>query len=216
MKLIARLVLAAVAATLLSGAARGQSTSALITVSCSAWASLGQGPLDVTLRDKTPVWVVAAPTQPSDSALTGDPLEMTGSIGSTRAFLIPQQLWARAANCQGSKVVTAPTAGVAAFGPSGKTPVTGSFSAAGQSASFQPINGRAFNITLWGTFSASVQLERSFDSGATWRALTASGVTLYAWTGAASETAEEAEYGVIYRLNCTAYTSGTVNYRISQ
>jgi hypothetical protein len=103
-------------------------------------------------------------------------------------------------------------------GNPGLTPaaVTGTFTATGQSASFTPICGRPFNVTLSGTFVASVQLERSFDAGSNWHPITAAGTQLYAWTAAASETAEEHESGPIYRLNCTAYTSGTVNYRISQ
>lgn len=99
--------------------------------------------------------------------------------------------------------------------PSGRAPVIGTFGATGQSASFIPVSGRAFNVSVYGTFSASVQLERSFD-GTNWFPITAAGTQLYAWTGAASEAAEDAEFNVSYRLNCTAYTSGTVNYRISQ
>ena len=94
--------------------------------------------------------------------------------------------------------------------------LAGSFSATGQSAIFWPAADRTFNATLYGTFSASVRLERTFDGGTNWHPLTAAGTQLYAWTAAASETCEEAEEGVGYRLNCTAYSSGTVNYRLSQ
>lgn len=99
--------------------------------------------------------------------------------------------------------------------PSGRAPVAGTFGATGQSAAFSPICGRMFNVSVWGTFVGSVQLERSFN-GSTWLPITAAGVQLYAWSAPASEPAEEPEYGVLYRLNCTAYTSGTVNYRVSQ
>jgi hypothetical protein len=95
----------------------------------------------------------------------------------------------------------------------------GSFTGTGQSANFTPIcgpQGVGFNISLWGTFVAAVQLERSFDNGVNWLPITGAGVQLYAWTGPASEMAQETESDVIYRLNCTAYTSGTVNYRVSQ
>jgi hypothetical protein len=101
------------------------------------------------------------------------------------------------------------------YKPSEIDAVTGTFTATGQSSSFRPIPGRPFNIDIRGTFVASVQLERSFD-GSNWSPITAAGTQLYAWTAAASEVAEEAESGVQYRLNCTAYTSGTVTYRISQ
>lgn len=92
------------------------------------------------------------------------------------------------------------------------TKLTGSLSAAGTSAS---INVRGnFNFSLWGTFSASCELDRSFD-GTTWIQLTALGTGL-AWTGAATETLSEPEASVAYRVNCPTVTSGTVTYRISQ
>jgi hypothetical protein len=96
-----------------------------------------------------------------------------------------------------------------------KAPVTGTFGATGQSAAFAPISARPFNVSVWGTFSGSVQLERSFD-GSAWLPITAAGMQLYVWSAPASEVAEEPEYGVLYRLNCTAYASGTINYRMSQ
>lgn len=99
--------------------------------------------------------------------------------------------------------------------------LTGTFAATGQSAVFLPdgigdLVDRAFNISLWGTFVATVQLERSFDNGVTWLPLTAGGTATLKFTAPCSESAGETEAGVLYRLNCTAYTSGTVNYRLSQ
>jgi len=101
------------------------------------------------------------------------------------------------------------------YSPSGLSVVSGTFSATGHSASFTPLAGRGFNITASGTFSASFQLERSFN-GTTWFPITAAGTQLYVWTAPESEQAQEDENSVKYRLNCTAYTSGTVTYRISQ
>lgn len=101
--------------------------------------------------------------------------------------------------------------------------VTGSFTATDQSDPFQPIirerSWGAFNIELRGTAVATVQLERSFDGGANWTVIYAGGTQLYQWSyssGNFNETAEENERGVLYRLNCTAYTSGTLTYRLSQ
>ncbi len=71
------------------------------------------------------------------------------------------------------------------------------------------------------TWSGTVQLERSFDGGSTWIVcnIGATG-TLAQWTGATvgpiSITFGEPEKNVLYRFNMTAYTSGVVNYRISQ
>lgn len=104
----------------------------------------------------------------------------------------------------------------AGYEASGLVPVTGTFAATGQSKAFTPVAGRGFNASLWGTFVATVQVERSFDSGATWLPLTANGTQLEKFTAAASEQLQEDESGVQYRFNCTAYTSGTVNYRLSQ
>jgi hypothetical protein len=93
------------------------------------------------------------------------------------------------------------------------TAVSGSLSAAGASS---PVQVRGdFNLSLWGTFSATCGLERSFDSGASWLPLTALGTAL-SWSGPASETLNEPEYGVQYHLKCSAVTSGTLNYRVSQ
>ncbi len=97
--------------------------------------------------------------------------------------------------------------------------VTGSLTATGQSASFQPIiRERAwggFNLEIRGTFVGTVVLQRSFDSGSNWVSLTALGAAI-AWTAPCSEYFEENEAGTIYRVNVTAYTSGTVTYRLSQ
>lgn len=104
----------------------------------------------------------------------------------------------------------------ALLGASEKTPVAGTFVATGTSSSFAPLPGRSFNVSLWGTFVGSVTLKRSFDGGTTWLPITALGSALYSWSGPVSEQTQEDESGVLYRLECTAYTSGTVNYRVSQ
>ena len=106
------------------------------------------------------------------------------------------------------------------FAALGLTPVTGNFTAnSQQSASFTPVAGRPFNVSIWGTFSLTVQLERSFDSGTTWLQLTDKGTQIKKFTGSTviSESATENEAsGVLYRLSVTAYTSGTASYRLSQ
>lgn len=93
-------------------------------------------------------------------------------------------------------------------------PLTGSFAATGQSAAVS-VYGQ-FNVTLRGTFVGTVKLQRSFD-GETWDdcARDSEG-TLMSWTAPYSGQWFEPEKGVAYRLNCTAYTSGTISYRISQ
>ena len=67
-------------------------------------------------------------------------------------------------------------------------------------------------------FSATVQLERSFDGGKTFIVCNLGGGGILAqWlAGPISITFGEPEKNVLYRLNCTVWTSGTINYRISQ
>jgi hypothetical protein len=90
---------------------------------------------------------------------------------------------------------------------------TGVFTTTGQSSP-RGITG-GFNMSLWGSFTGMVQIERSFDDGTTWLPLTALG-TAISFTGPCSEVLEEPAFGALYRLNCTALTSGTINYRIGQ
>jgi len=66
--------------------------------------------------------------------------------------------------------------------------------------------------------AATVQLERTVDGGNTWIAcgIGASGaVAKWVNIGPISFSFGEPEKGVGYRLNCLAYSSGTLNYRIS-
>lgn len=95
---------------------------------------------------------------------------------------------------------------------------TGSFTATGQSPVFSPARGQGngrFNGSVWGTFVGTVRFERSFDNGVTWLPATQAGSPV-TFTAPFTEVLIEPEADVLYRLNCTAYTSGTINYRISQ
>lgn len=101
--------------------------------------------------------------------------------------------------------------------------VTGTFTATGQSATFTPnvaqrdTNCGQFNISASGTFVATVKIERSFDNGDNWFVCSSdSAGTEASFTAPFSVVAEEPTPGTIYRLNCTAFTSGTVAYRMSQ
>ena len=85
--------------------------------------------------------------------------------------------------------------------------VTGSFTATGQS-SVTGLHGK-FSLSLTGFGVGTVKLERSFDDGTTW------GV-VEEFTADAEKVGEENSYGAVYRLNCTAYTSGTIAYVLTQ
>lgn len=94
---------------------------------------------------------------------------------------------------------------------SGKIAVTGTFTATGTSAAFSPIAGRPFNVTI-SSGVAVCEVDRSFDSGSTWFAVITDSIRTAI---PESFTLTETETGVQYRANCTAYTSGTVTYRLS-
>lgn len=103
------------------------------------------------------------------------------------------------------------------YGDSGVPPVTQAFTATGCTKAFtERLPGRDSNVSGWGTFVASWQLFRSFDGGVTLLPITAAGTTLYQWTGPASESFSESEFGVQYYVCVTAYTSGTLNVRLSK
>lgn len=96
---------------------------------------------------------------------------------------------------------------------------TGSFSATGNGATFVPNTGRVnvncgLNVSVYGTFVGTVVLERSFDGGTNYIPVLRNG-TAISYTAPASEVMYDPEGDVIYRLRCSAYTSGTANYRLS-
>ncbi len=91
--------------------------------------------------------------------------------------------------------------------------ISDSFTATGQSDENQAADG-IFNLSISGTFVATIDLERSFDEKTTWVAVSSfSAVTEQ--TGEAS-VKNQVNSPVAYRLNCTAYTSGTVNFALTQ
>jgi len=76
------------------------------------------------------------------------------------------------------------------------------------------VNGRT-NVSVSGVFTGTLQLERSFDGGDTWIAITAAGAPIE-FTGPFSEEIEEAEAGMLYRLNAVALSAGAANWRFSR
>jgi hypothetical protein len=74
---------------------------------------------------------------------------------------------------------------------------------------------RGANIEWVGT----VQLERSFSGGEYWSVMNTGGTGTLAQYSAGTPvnfSFGEPERNVLYRLNCIAYTSGTIRYRISE
>lgn len=127
-----------------------------------------------------------------------------------------------------------------ASSPSRRSAVTGTFTAAvpnaaaayasgttadvGLSAAFPASVGRAVRVMLRGnagagtppgTFNATVILLRSTDGGQTWNPETVGGGVWASFTAPCQEAIDsEDDTGTLYRLACTAYTSGTITYRL--
>lgn len=135
----------------------------------------------------------------------------------------------------GTTVVAIPTPAVAG---NGAVPaVLGTVQLSANATASSPVAGSPFQFAVNGNavlvtgadaaatftgaaidYSGSVQLERSFDGGSTWIVCGVGGQGAQAVFSAGtpiSVVAGEPERGVLYRLNCTAYTSGTINYRMS-
>jgi hypothetical protein len=85
---------------------------------------------------------------------------------------------------------------------------TATFTATGQSAVNNALRGD-YNASVWGTFVGTVVLERSFDGGTTW-------LSVKSVTAPTEVAGVEAENGVSYRFNVSAYTSGTIDVRFGQ
>ena len=91
--------------------------------------------------------------------------------------------------------------------------VTGVFATTVVSGFFVPRGD--FNVSIWGTFSGTVALQRSFDGGTTFLTRTdASGNGSY--TAPASFVVSEPEASVLSQLDCSVLASGSINYRLSQ
>ncbi len=85
--------------------------------------------------------------------------------------------------------------------------VSGSFT--GTTASAALGGATEFNMSLSGFGSATVQLQRSFDQGATW-------LVVQAFTTDAEKRIDEPETKVLWRFNCSAFVSGPIVFRLSK
>lgn len=92
--------------------------------------------------------------------------------------------------------------------PRSASEINGSFGLASFSNSI-PVKG-SWDVSTTGTWSGTLVLQRSYDYGSSWE-------TMRTWEDAGSieATGIEEELNVWYRINMTAYTSGTCNYSLS-
>jgi hypothetical protein len=90
------------------------------------------------------------------------------------------------------------------------------FTAATQTTAAAPVHG-VFNVSVIGTLTGTIVVERSFDGGTTWVQAWAPGTTtLMQFTAPGSVQVTEPEPGVAWRLRASALTAGTPLGRISQ
>ena len=85
--------------------------------------------------------------------------------------------------------------------------LAGSFTATGASAALE-LRGD-YNLSLSGFGTAVIALQRSFDGGASWKALDS-------FAGDAELAGHEPEGGMLYRLDCVSWSDGTIAYRLSR
>ena len=94
--------------------------------------------------------------------------------------------------------------------------ISGTAGSTASNTSFKAMFGR-FNASLYGTWVGTVQLQKSYDAGATWLA-TQKDVNGTSGTYTTNVIAiwDEPEPGVYYRWQCTvALSSGSVSWRLS-
>lgn len=94
------------------------------------------------------------------------------------------------------------------------TVVSGTFTGTGNGTAAQFLG--PFNVELSGTWTGTVVLERSFDGGTTYisAAMDTTG-TAASYTANVSIVVVETEPGVLYRVRCSVFGSGTIAYRLS-
>lgn len=80
--------------------------------------------------------------------------------------------------------------------------------AAGHKTEAMTVTGY-YNLSLEFIGSGTIAVQRSFDGGAHWK-------TISTYTTNTESVDFEPEEGVMYRLNCTAFTAGPIICRLSQ
>lgn len=86
--------------------------------------------------------------------------------------------------------------------------VTGTFGATGVSSVIPGNKQGSMGLTLSGTWAATVDMQWSYDGGATW-------VDIDSYTANTNKVVLSPSDLILYRLECSAYTSGTVTYGLA-
>src|SRR5215469_6970169 len=100
--------------------------------------------------------------------------------------------------------------------------LTGAFTGTGMGTALAVSHGSFFNppgltATLWGSFSATIALQRSQDNGSTWNTISQSSAGSPAtFTAPCDLNIADPVVGDMYSWNCTSFTSGTINWSLAQ
>lgn len=195
-------------------------TYAPVALSGNGWVNLGAGPLLIQNIAQSYIENQIVPIQLfyGSSAPQSQDYGFRVLLSQDKPFRAETflDIWALC-TFPGISLICIPDTAAAAQGgvtSSAGASLTGEFTATGQSDAFTPVAGRGFDVSAWGTFVGTVQLERNI--GGQWLPLTSNGQQIDKWTASFSEVVSEPVYGIKYRLNCTAYTSGTINYSFNQ
>lgn len=90
----------------------------------------------------------------------------------------------------------------------------GTITGTGAAAGVQERMG-AFTLSVWGTFAATVRLEVSFDGGTTWAPVFGDDGQSVDLSAPGNIQVTQTESGVLYRVFCSAFTSGVVSWQIA-
>jgi hypothetical protein len=90
--------------------------------------------------------------------------------------------------------------------------VQGSFTGTGSSATLSNKatleSDKKMTFSLSNTFAGTVDIERSYDAGASWN-------VVKSYTAIIEENLDTPTDHFIYRVTCSAYTSGTMDYALA-
>ena len=100
---------------------------------------------------------------------------------------------------------------------SSSTPLAGAATGVGESAPFTPQLGRDMYLTLTGTWTGTIRIQRSTDGGATWNNITIGGGNPWGvYTGNCDEVVDTPTDGAsLYRVSFNV-SSGNAAYRLAQ
>ena len=90
--------------------------------------------------------------------------------------------------------------------------VTGNFTGTGQSSTVNVQLGRNFDFSTHGTWTGTISLQKSYDSGSTWNDVI---TRHYEKDGNLQFSDSETVDDAIYRLNMSVYTAGTLKYNLT-